>query len=462
MMKVIGQRNRNWDIFMLPRVNVLSCLHLSTLDLASWDIYTRLTNEYERNLKSRSQSNLLIKGGYLMLAVGIDVSKSKSTAAILKSDGTILAKPFTFRHDQPEMNALVKFLKDQNEPLVILMEYTGHYHYPVLKKLEEEGLAVCMINPYLMKKYGDTQIRKAKTDKKDALRIATYALEKAYQLVPHTPLDDKFDHLKFLARQYDQRVSTLVYNKGNLTNILDETMPGLTNVLPLKTRKPDTSLSLMFIRKFGSFDRIRHMGKARFLDSYSRLADKSHNNKSKHLGLEIYELAKNSITTHSDSDYTILAQNQCLDLVTASQKAIDEINIIMQQIATTIPEYKILIDMPGVGDHLGPLLLAEMGDVRRFHSASALNAYAGNDAPVYQSGNFESHNRHISKRGNAALRKYCFEVMQALKLTHPENDPVYLYLVKKEQEGKHPKAAKMAAVNKFLRIYYARVMALDK
>jgi len=53
-------------------------------------------------------------------------------------------------------------------------------------------------------------------------------------------------------------------------------------------------------------------------------------------------------------------------------------------------------------------------------------------------------------------------VMQALKLTHPENDPVYLYLVKKEQEGKHPKAAKMAAVNKFLRIYYARVMALDK
>ena len=62
----------------------------------------------------------------------------------------------------------------------------------------------------------------------------------------------------------------------------------------------------------------------------------------------------------------------------------------------------------------------------------------------------------------SALRKYCFEVMQALKLTHPENDPVYLYLVKKEQEGKHPKAAKMAAVNKFLRIYYARVMALDK
>lgn len=395
-----------------------------------------------------------------MLAVGIDISKSKSTAAILRSDGSMLAKPFNFRHDQSEMNTLVKFLKEQNEPLTILMEYTGHYHYPVLKKLEDEGLSVCLINPYKMKKYGDTELRKAKTDKKDAIRIAKYALEKSYQLVPHKPADDKYDNLKFLARQYDQRVSTLVFNKGNLTNLLDETMPGLTTILPLKTRHPDTSLSLLFIRKYGSFDRIRSMSRARFTDSFERLVEKSHNKRSKPIALEIYELAKNSITTHGDSDYTILAQNQCLDLVIASQKAVDDINMQMQQIAETLPEYKTLRAMAGVGDHLGPLILAEIGDIRRFHSAKALNAYAGNDAPPYQSGNFESHTRHISKRGNAALRKYCFEVMQALKLTHPADDPVYLFLVKKEQEGKHPSVAKMAAVNKFLRIYYARVKEL--
>ena len=72
----------------------------------------------------------------------------------------------------------------------------------------------------------------------------------------------------------------------------------------------------------------------------------------------------------------------------------------MQTIAATIPEYKILRSMHGVGDRLGPLILAEAGDVRRFHSAKALNAYAGNDAPPYQSGKFEAVNRHISKRGN--------------------------------------------------------------
>ena len=157
-----------------------------------------------------------------------------------------------------------------------------------------------------------------------------------------------------------------------------------------------------------------------------------------------------------------MAQTQCLNIVAESQKAADELITQMQSIAVTIPEYNILRSMNGVGDRLGPLILAEIGDVRRFHSGKALNAYAGNDAPPYQSGNFESHNRHISKRGNAALRKYCFEVMQALKLLKPQDDPVYLFLVKKEQEGKPYNVAKMAGVNKFLRIYYARVMELEQ
>ena len=110
-----------------------------------------------------------------MIAVGIDVSKSKSTVAILDSYGTVLATPFNMAHTQPEMNALVSRLKAFDEPVTILLEYTGHYHYPVLKKLQDEGLPVCVVNPYQMKKYGDVEIHKAKTDKKDALRIATYS-----------------------------------------------------------------------------------------------------------------------------------------------------------------------------------------------------------------------------------------------------------------------------------------------
>ena len=395
-----------------------------------------------------------------MIAVGIDVSKSKSTVAILNSYGTVLATPFNMAHTQPEMNALVSRLKAFDEPVTILLEYTGHYHYPVLKKLQEEGFPVCVVNPYQMKKYGDVEIRKAKTDKKDALRIATYALEKSYKLVPYSSMEQKYEDLKFLSRQYQQRISFVSTLKVQLINMLDQTMPGITKILALKSRDPEKCALLLFIKRYKSFDEIQRIGKTRFLSTYATLIKKTPDRHAPKKGLEIYELARNSITTRGEDPYIWAAQDQCVDLLATAQNAADEIITQMQNIAETIPEYKVLRAMNGVGDRLGPVILAEIGDIRRFHSAKALNSFAGNDAPPYQSGQFESRNRHISKRGSSALRKACFEVMQALKLTKPQDDPVYQFIIKKEQEGKPYNVAKMAGVNKFLRIYYARAMEL--
>ena len=395
-----------------------------------------------------------------MIAVGIDVSKSKSTVAILDSYGTVLATPFNMAHTQPEMNALVSRLKAFDEPITILLEYTGHYHYPVLKKLQEEGFPVCVVNPYQMKKYGDVEIRKAKTDKKDALRIATFALEKSYKLVPYSSMEQKYEDLKFLSRQYQQRISFVSTLKVQLINMLDQTMPGITKILALKSRDPEKCALLLFIKRYKSFDEIQRIGKTRFLSTYATLMKKTPDRYAPKKGLEIYELARDSITTRGEDPYIWSAQDQCVDLLATAQNAADEIITQMQNIAETIPEYKVLRAMNGVGDRLGPVILAEIGDIRRFHSAKALNSFAGNDAPPYQSGQFESRNRHISKRGSSALRKACFEVMQALKLTKPQDDPVYQFILKKEQEGKPYNVAKMAGVNKFLRIYYARAMEL--
>jgi transposase len=355
---------------------------------------------------------------------------------------------------------LIKYIKAVDDHPIILMEATGHYHYPVLKVFLDAGLSPSLVNPYLLKKYGDAELRKAKTDKKDALRIARYALEKWYSLVPYSPLDQKYEDLRFLSSQYRQRISMVTKSKVQLINLLDETMPGITKILALKSRNPEKCMLLQFIKRFHSFGYINEIGKTRFMNSYTTLTRKVGERNAAAKGLSIYELSKASITTRSNNEYMTIALDQCVDILSESQRAADEIILHMQNIAETIPEYKILRSMNGVGDRLGPIILAEIGDIRRFHSAKALNAYAGNDAPPYQSGQFESRNRHISKRGNPALRKACFEVMQALKLTKPQDDPVYLFMMKKEQEGKPYNVAKMAGVNKFLRIYYARAMEL--
>ena len=76
-----------------------------------------------------------------MIAVGIDVSKSKSTVAILNGDGSIRAKPFDVHHVADELQELVDYIKRTSEPPTILMEPTSHYHYPLLKAFQEACLA---------------------------------------------------------------------------------------------------------------------------------------------------------------------------------------------------------------------------------------------------------------------------------------------------------------------------------
>lgn len=397
-----------------------------------------------------------------MLAVGIDVSKSKSTVAIIHSDGTILLKPRDFSHTISDIAQLTALIHSCQEEAKIALESTGHYHYPILKTLLKEGFTVFVINPFLVKKFMDNNIRKGKTDKKDAVRIAHFVLEKSYQLKPYSPIDQKYDDLKFLSRQYGQSISLKVKTRVQLANLLDEIMPGIQNIIPISSRYLENTLFFDFVEKYQSYERIAQMGEKRFVNSYIAFAQKHRCRGSQKKALAIYQAASDGIITRSPNVTTSLALSQCLLMLKQASSSADLILRQMQSIAYTMPEYSTVRSMHGVGDRLAPILIAEIGDVRRFTSAKALNAYAGNDAPPYQSGQFEGTNRHISKRGSAYLRKACYEVMHSLKVHKPENDPVYQFIIKKESEGKHKTVAKMAGVNKFLRIYYARVMELYK
>lgn len=117
-------------------------------------------------------------------------------------------------------------------------------------------------------------------------------------------------------------------------------------------------------------------------------------------------------------------------------------------------------ELNGIADVLAPRIIAEIGDVRRFKNKHSLIAYAGIDAPPFQSGSFTGTERHISKRGNKYLRKTGFEIMQGLVMHKPEGDPVYDFIIKKRNEGKCGKEAMIAGLNKFLRIYYGKVSEL--
>ncbi len=54
----------------------------------------------------------------------------------------------------------------------------------------------------------------------------------------------------------------------------------------------------------------------------------------------------------------------------------------MLALAAQLPEYPVVMSMRGVGDSLGPQLMAEIGDVARFARRSAITSFAGVDPGV--------------------------------------------------------------------------------
>lgn len=125
--------------------------------------------------------------------------------------------------------------------------------------------------------------------------------------------------------------------------------------------------------------------------------------------------------------------------------------------AAFLPEYPVVMGMFGVGLILGLRLMAEIGDVRRFHSKKALVAFAGIDAPHYQSGQLDIRSLSISKRSSAAFRRTLFLVMVIYLQNAPLDQPACKFMDKKRFEGKPYRVYMMASANKFLRIYYPLV-----
>ena len=393
-----------------------------------------------------------------MISIGIDVSKRKSTVAIINVMGEILQTPFDIEHSQIGLQKLWDLIKDYPKDQVkFIMEATGIYHLGLLNELQKQGYFVHVANPLLIKKYFDAEIRKGKTDRKDALKLSRYGTEKWWLLKEHSKTDQIYLDLQFLSREYNSFLATKVKLKVQLSNLIERTFPGLEKIL----KGHYFELLLDFYELYPCASLVREMSEKKFSTKFIKMAKKKGHRKGAQIAQSIYRLAHECVTFEPNDKVAALSVKHCVTLLRSTEEATTAIITQMNELARKLPEYEVVKKMKGVGDKIAPRLIAEIGDVRRFKNAKSLIAYAGIDAPPYQSGQFEGTNRHISKRGSRSLRKCGYEVMMALKSSKPKEDnAVYEYMLQKEAEGKNKKLVKIAGLNKFLRIYYARVMEL--
>ena len=396
-----------------------------------------------------------------MISVGIDVSKEKSTVCVLKPYGEVVMPPRDVQHTESELAKLVKELQKQQEEVRVVMEATGAYHLPVLSYMKENGFFVALVNPLEMKRYRCQGIRNAKTDKIDSRIIANYGIDFWYHLTDFRPREQYYVELRLLGRQYRQYMKFRVENVLALANMLDQTMPGIKTLLGDWNKDTGKDKLSDFAYEYWHFDNITKKSEKQFVESFTKWAKKKGYRQNESKAKQIYALAKEGIPTlPSSTPSTKMLVQESVKIVREVENTLTQILTRMSEIAKMLPEYQVVHDMGGVGDALAARLIGEIGDVRRFHNAKALVAYAGIDAPPYQSGKFTGTDRHISKRGSSTLRKVGFETMTCLVMQKKVGDPVYDFIKKKQDEGKASKVAKIAGFNKFLRIYYARVMEI--
>lgn len=392
-----------------------------------------------------------------MNAVGIDVSKGKSMVAILRPCGEIVASPFEVKHTAGNLDSLVERIKSVDGESRIVMEHTGRYYEPIVRKLAQAGLFVCAVNPKLIKDFGDNSLRKVKSDKADAVKIARYALDTWTELRQYSLMDEIRTQLKTMNRQFGFYMKHKTAMKNNFIGILDQTYPGVNAYFDSPARSDGSQKWVDFATTYWHVDCVRKMSLNAFIEHYQDWCRRKKYNFGRSKAEEIYGKAKELVPVLPKDELTKLIVKQAVDQLNTASSTVESLRILMNETAAKLPEYPVVMAMKGVGASLGPQLMAEIGDVTRFTHKGAITAFAGVDPGVNESGSYEQKSVPSSKRGSAQLRKTLFQVMDCLIKTMPQDDPVYLFMDKKRAQGKPYYVYMTAGANKFLRIYYGRV-----
>lgn len=394
-----------------------------------------------------------------MNAAGIDVSSSKSTVAVLRPFGEVVKLPFDVRHSAEELASLAEQLKSIAGETRVVMEHTGRYYEGIAKVLHEAGIYVSAVNPLLIKEYGNNSLRKVKTDKADAMKIAKYALDNWSELRDYTPMDTIRYDLKTMNRQFQLAIKQKTAAANNLIALQEQSFPGIRKLFDSPVRSDGTQKWVDFTHDFWHTDCVRSGSLNAFTERYRKWCKRNRYQFSTEKAAEVYALAKSAVVLVQKTSVTKTLIQEAANQLTAISRSAETYRSEMNKLASQLPEYSLVMEMYGVGESLGPQLMAEIGDVRRFERKQSLVAFAGIDPAPSESGNYCSRSNSTTKRGSPYLRRTLFNIMKVHLQRAPADEPVFQFMDKKRAEGKPYYVYMIAAGNKFLRRYYGKVMA---
>jgi transposase len=377
--------------------------------------------------------------------LGIDISKDKFDAYCIDINGE---KQFylSCSMDRAGFKKLVGHLENLSIPkenLLIGMESTACYHINLFSFLLAGGYTAIVINPLLIANFVKMQLRKTKTDKKDAFVIAQFLLLYVDTLA-QTSISPHVSDLRDLSRQRESLLSQMMALKCDMKRLLTMTFPELEKLTGVFTKS-----ILQLLSHFPSAHAIVQADPAEITQL---LIDHSMGRNSAKTTQAIIQAARSSVGTTSPSRELILKQKA--DVLIHLEGHLKELTAMMIGLCRSDmgDNIDIMTSLRGIGEKTATNFLVEMGgDIRKFKDHKKLIAMAGLDPAIYQSGKHDGQGR-ITKRGNRHLRRVIW--LMTIRVIQ-FNDCFRQHYNKRRQDGLPFKKAVLATAHKLLRTIFA-------
>lgn len=375
--------------------------------------------------------------------LGIDVAKRQHKAMLLDAAGATLLKPFPVNNDRAGIDTLLQRLKQVNEPVEIGLEATGHYWLALYDQLTQAEYTVYVLNPLQVHAYQRSGIRKRKSDSIDALWIADFIRVGGAREAVNQAMLPVYLQLRQLARFRFSLTDQIGDAKRRILAVLDRVFPEYETLFSdifLATSRALLSEAVM-PQDFVDFDLteltrlLTHTSRGRFGQTKA---------------VEIQALAQQSIGVTLLADAARVELGCLLAQLDFLEQQVAQVDNALQHLVATLPD-QYLTTIPGIGAVVAAALLGEIGDVQRFPSMEHLVAYAGIDPTLYQSGQFQATEAHMSKRGSPHLRH---ALWLAATIARQHDPQLKAFYEKKRAEGKSYGTAIGAVCRKLLQRVY--------
>ena len=378
-----------------------------------------------------------------MYIVGIDIGKNHHEASIVSPEGKQIGRSLRFATTHKGADSLMSFIFKNigNSPCVFGMEATGHYWYPIYSFLKAKGYTIYVINPIQSDSLRKMYIRQTKNDSIDSFLIAEVI--RFGQFGTTSMADENILAMRQLCRYRDSVISSRTEIKLRIGTIMEQIFP--------EYEKQFSSLwvstSMGILEKYLTPENIEN---APIDELFEIIKDKSHNKLTMKKAISIREAAADTFGIKIAQDAFSFQLKQLIDRMNFLDKQIEALDCQILEYYEKFDCY--LHTIPGIGMIAAATILAEIGDINRFKSSSALVAFAGIDPTVRQSGEFSSTHNHMSKRGSPYLRHAIFLVATTCSF---HNSPLNAYYKKKRDQGKHHLTATGAVARKLTTVIYA-------